>query len=28
MTAVWQKIIGDHHNQSLIEAGVMLVDHE
>ena len=28
MTAVWDKIIGDHHNQSLIEAGVLLVDHE
>lgn len=28
MTAVWDKIIGDHHNQALIEAGVLLVDHE
>ena len=28
MTAVWQKIIGNHHNQPLLEAGVMLVDHE
>ena len=28
MTAVWDKIIGNSHNQSLIEAGVLLVDHE
>lgn len=28
MTAVWDKIIGDHHNQALIEAGVLLVDHD
>jgi DNA relaxase NicK len=28
MTAVWEKIIGGHHNQSLIESGVLLVDHE
>ena len=28
MTAVWDKIVGDHHNQSLIEAGVLLVDHD
>lgn len=28
MTAIWDKIIGDHHNQSLVEAGVLLVDHE
>ena len=28
MTAVWQKIIGDHHNNALLEAGVLLVDHE
>ena len=28
MTAVWEKIIGDHHNQPLLEAGVLLVDHE
>jgi DNA relaxase NicK len=27
MTAVWDKIIGDHHNQVLLEAGVLLVDH-
>lgn len=27
MTAVWDKIMGDHHNQALIEAGVLLVDH-
>jgi phage replication initiation protein len=25
--AVWDKIIGQHHNQDLIEAGVLLVDH-
>ena len=28
MTTVWQKIMGEHHNQSLLEAGVLLVDHE
>lgn len=28
MTAVWDKVIGDHHNQTLLEAGVLLVDHE
>jgi hypothetical protein len=28
MTAVWDRIIGDHHNQALLEAGVLLVDHE
>ena len=28
MTAVWDKIIGDHHNQALLEAGVLLVDHD
>lgn len=28
ITAVWDKIIGDHHSQPLIEAGVLLVDHE
>lgn len=28
MTAVWEKIIGYGHNQALIEAGVLLVDHE
>lgn len=27
ITAVWEKILGDHHNQPLIEAGVLLVDH-
>ena len=26
--AVWEKIVGDKHNQQLIEAGVLLVDHE
>ena len=28
MTTVWEKIIGYGHNQALIEAGVLLVDHE
>jgi phage replication initiation protein len=28
MTAIWDKIIGAHHNQALLEAGVLLVDHE
>ena len=28
MTAVWDKIIGREHNMSLIEAGVLLVEHE
>jgi DNA relaxase NicK len=28
MTAVWDKVIGNHHNQSLLDAGVLLVDHE
>jgi hypothetical protein len=28
MTAVWEKIIGTHHNQPLLEAGVLLVDHD
>ena len=28
MTTVWDKIIGDHHNQPLVEAGVLLVEHE
>lgn len=28
MTTIWDKIIGDHHNQTLVEAGVLLVDHE
>lgn len=27
MTGVWDKIIGDHHNQALLEAGVLLVEH-
>jgi DNA relaxase NicK len=27
MTAVWDQIIGDHHNQALVDAGVLLVDH-
>lgn len=28
MTAVWDKVIGDHHSPHLVEAGVLLVDHE
>jgi DNA relaxase NicK len=28
MTAVWDKVIGSHHSQPLLEAGVLLVDHE
>lgn len=28
MTAVWDKVVGDHHSQALLEAGVLLVDHE
>lgn len=28
MTAVWDKVIGDRHNQALLEAGVLLVDHD
>jgi hypothetical protein len=28
MTAVWDKIVGDHHNHALLEAGALLVDHE
>lgn len=28
MTAVWDKVIGPHHCQALIEAGVLLVEHE
>lgn len=27
MTAVWDKVIGDHHAEPLLEAGVLLVDH-
>jgi phage replication initiation protein len=27
MTAVWDLIVGDHHNQDLVAAGVLLVDH-
>ncbi len=26
--AVWDKVIGKHHNQTLLEAGVLLVDHD
>ena len=26
--AVWAKIVGDHHSQALIEAGVLLVEHD
>lgn len=28
MTAVWDKVIGDHHSAALLEAGVLLVDHD
>lgn len=28
MTAVWDKVIGRKHSQSLVEAGVLLVDHD
>lgn len=28
MTAVWDKVIGRTHNHALLEAGVLLVDHE
>lgn len=28
MTAVWDKIIGNHHSQPLLEAGVLLVEHK
>lgn len=28
MTAVWDKIVGDHHSVPLVEAGVLMVDHD
>lgn len=28
MTTIWDKIIGDHHCEPLLEAGVLLVDHD
>jgi phage replication initiation protein len=28
MTAVWDRIIGDHHSSSLVEAGVLMVEHD
>jgi DNA relaxase NicK len=28
MTAVWDKVMGDHHCEALTHAGVLLVDHE
>lgn len=28
ITAVWEKVCGSHHSQPLLEAGVLLVDHE
>lgn len=28
MTAVWDKVIGNQHNQTLVEAGVLLVEHD
>ena len=27
ITAVWDKVIGDHHSQALVESGVLLVEH-
>ena len=27
LTAIWDKVIGKYHNQTLLEAGVLLVDH-
>lgn len=27
MTAVWDRVVGDHHSDSLLEAGVLLVQH-
>jgi hypothetical protein len=27
ISAVWEKIVGTKHNQKLVEAGVLLVDH-
>jgi phage replication initiation protein len=28
MTAVWDKVIGNHHSRPLLEAGVLLVEHD
>jgi DNA relaxase NicK len=28
MTAVWDKVVGDRHSQALLEAGVLLVEHD
>lgn len=28
ITAVWDKVVGKHHNQQLLEAGVLLVEHD
>jgi phage replication initiation protein len=28
ITAVWDKVVGKQHNKSLVEAGVLLVDHD
>jgi hypothetical protein len=28
MTAVWDKVIGDRHSQALVEAGVLMVQHD
>lgn len=28
MTTIWDKVIGRHHNEALLEAGVLLVDHD
>jgi DNA relaxase NicK len=28
LSAVWDHIVGDHHNRDLVEAGVLLVEHD
>lgn len=28
ITAVWDQIVGDHHSESLLQSGVLLVDHD
>jgi DNA relaxase NicK len=28
LTTVWDKVVGDHHSRPLVEAGVLLVEHE
>jgi hypothetical protein len=27
ITAVWDQVVGDHHSQALLDAGVLLVNH-